>query len=227
VKAASTSSPENRLGVRVAMAANRVFCHNFHRITTFTPSRVPRKGAAILVCNHISGLDPMLIQAAIPRLVIWMMAKEYYDLKSLTWLYKLVDAIPVQRSGRDLTATRLALRALEQGRVLGVFPEGKLESSRDLLPFQTGVALMAIKAGVPVYPAYLDGTQRGKEMVAAISKPNHATLRFGPAIEFPRTSTSKESLEIATAAIQQAVNRLKVASDAANGVLVTNSIEKD
>jgi 1-acyl-sn-glycerol-3-phosphate acyltransferase len=201
------------------MAANRIFCHNFHEITTFSPSQLPRKGAAILVCNHISGLDPMLVQAASPRLVIWMMAKEYYDIKALTWLYKLVDAIPVERSGRDLTATRAALRALNQGRVLGVFPEGKLETSRDLLPFQTGVALMAIKTGVPVYPAYLDGTQRGKAMVAAISRANHATLRFGPPIDISGESTSKESLERATDAIQQAVQRLKVASEAGNGEL--------
>jgi 1-acyl-sn-glycerol-3-phosphate acyltransferase len=147
------------------------------------------------------------------------MAREYYDIKALTWLYKLVDAIPVERSGRDLTATRAALRALNEGRVLGVFPEGKLETSRDLLPFQTGVALMAIKTRVPVYPTYLDGTQRGKAMVPAISRANHANLRFGPPLDFSRESTSKESLERATDAIQQAVQRLKVASEGANGQL--------
>lgn len=162
-----------------------------------------------MVCNHISGLDPMLIQSACPRLIIWMMAKEYYDLPSLTWLYKLIEAIPVERSGRDLAATRAALRALHEGRVVGIFPEGKIETSQCLLPFQTGVALMAIKTGVPVFPAYLDGTQRGREMVDAVMHPNRATICFGPAVEFARDCTSREALERATERIKEAVWNLR------------------
>jgi len=210
----SNSSPDARLDVSIAKSANRLFCRTFHRVTTFSPPRLPRSGPAILVCNHVSGLDPLLIQSSIPRLVIWMMAQEYYDMKSLTWLYKIVEAIPVQRSGRDTAATRGALRALAHGRIVGIFPEGKIETSRDLLPFQTGVAMIAIKQKVPVYPAYLDGTQRGKEMVDAVVRPNQATLRFGPPVEFPRDSTTKEALEHATAQIRAAVQKLKDETEA-------------
>jgi len=199
--------------VSLAQAANRLFCRCYHDVRVDAGAPLPRRGAAILVCNHVSGLDPMLIQSASGRLITWMMAKEYYDLKSLTWLYKLVEAIPVERSGRDLAATRSALRALGHGRVLGIFPEGKIETSRDLLPFQTGVGMMAIKTGVPVFPAYLDGTQRGKTMVDAIIHPRYATIRFGPAVEFSRASTSKDSLDQATEAIKNAIFALKLASD--------------
>ena len=137
------------------------------------------------------------------------MAKEYYDVRSLAWVYKTVGAIPVARSGRDLTATRLALRALEAGRILGVFPEGKIAPTLELLPFQTGVALMAIKAGVPVYPAYLDGTQRGKEMVPAVLIPRRAMLRFGPPVPIDRSSTSREALEGQTRRIRDAIEGLQ------------------
>ena len=64
--------------------------------------------------------------------------------------------------------------------------------------FQIGVAMMAIKTGVAVYPAYLDGTQRGKEMVEAVLTPNHARLIFGPPVEFDRGSTAPEALAAAT-----------------------------
>ena len=203
------------MGVSLAQAANRLFARCFHNVTVYAGATLPRRGAAILVCNHISGLDPMLVQSTSGRLITWMMAKEYYDLKSLNWLYKLVEAIPVARSGRDLAATRAALRALGHGRVLGIFPEGKFETSRDLLPFQTGVAMMAIKTGVPVFPAYLDGTQRGEESVArAVMYPRRATLRFGLPVEFPRDSTSREALEEATETIKSAVFALKLASEA-------------
>lgn len=151
----------------------------------------------------------MLIQSACRRLIVWMMAREYYDIRSLTWLYKVVEAIPVERSGRDLSATRAALRALNHGHIVGIFPEGKIETDQNLLPFQTGVALMAIKTGVPVYPAYLDGTQRGKEMVPAVAHPNRAVIQFGDPVEFPRDSTSKEALEAATERIRDAVWALR------------------
>jgi 1-acyl-sn-glycerol-3-phosphate acyltransferase len=214
VKSRSIATAEDGVGVRVAQAANRVFCRGYHQLSVLSPDPLPLRGPAILVCNHISGLDPLLVQSACRRLIVWMMAAEYYQIKSLSWLFKMVRAIPVDRSGRDLAATRAALRALSQGHILGIFPEGRIEPDHDLLPFQTGVALMAIKTAVPVYPAYLDGTQRGKEMVEAVAGPNHARLRFGPAVDFDRHSTSKESLESATAQIRRAVAILKARTDA-------------
>jgi 1-acyl-sn-glycerol-3-phosphate acyltransferase len=200
---------------RLLKAGNVLLSRVYHRVKIHRPPHLPRTGAAILVCNHVSGLDPLLIQSVCPRLIVWMMAREYYDIKALTWVYRAVDAIPVDRSGRDLAATRAALRALEAGRIVGIFPEGRIETDRDLLPFQTGVALIAIKTGVPVYPAYLDGTQRGKEMVAAVAQPNKASITFGPAVEFDRSSTSKDALEAATQKITEAVRHLKTDCEAA------------
>jgi 1-acyl-sn-glycerol-3-phosphate acyltransferase len=157
----------------------------------------------------------MLIQAGCRRMIVWMMAKEYYDLKSLRWFYEAIEAIPVARSGRDMTATRAALRSLDKGRVVGIFPEGRIETERELLPLQTGMALMAIKTGVSVYPAYLDGTQRGKEMVPAIVGPNRVTLGFGKPLNFKGMGTSREELEAATEEIRQAVLELRSRSGVA------------
>ena len=214
IKAAPDSTrPEDRLAIRLLQAFDMCFARIYHRINVLSPQRLPKHGPAILICNHVSGLDPMLIQSVCPRLIVWMMAREYYEIRGLHTIFRTVEAIPVDRGGRDLAATRAALRALEAGRILGVFPEGKIETSRQLLPFQTGVALMAIKAGVPVYPAYLDGTQRNKKMVQAFLYPNVASLAFGPAVEFDAGSTSKEVLQAATDRFTEAVARLKVATE--------------
>ena len=204
-------SAETRPGIRIAQAANRLYTRLYHRVTTLAPPQIPRSGPAILVSNHVSGLDPMLIQSAVPRMIVWMMAKEYFDIKGLRWFFEQIEAIPVERSGRDLTATRSALRVLHEGRVLGIFPEGRIETDHDLLPFQTGVSLMAMKTGTPVYPTYLDGTQRGREMVDAFMWPSRAQLSFGPPITFERGATSRESLDHATDRIQQAVFSLRQA----------------
>ena len=200
---------EHRPIVRVLHTLNACFSRCYHRTIVLSPQRLPETGPAILVCNHTSGLDPLLIQSACRRAVIWMMAKEYYNLPVLYTFFRTIDVIPVDRGGKDLASTRSALRALAAGRVLGVFPEGRIERTRDLMPFQPGVAMMAIRAKVPVYPAYLDGSQRRQTMINAFLSRNNATLTFGPPVAFDRSSTSKESLEAATAAIQGAVKALK------------------
>ena len=195
--------------MRLLYAGNVLVSRVYHRLQVLRPARLPRRGPAILVCNHISGLDPLLIQSACRRVITWMMASEYYDVKVIGWVFRTVEAIPVDRSGRDLAATRAALRAIAAGRIVGIFPEGRIETDHELLPFQTGVALMAIKTGVPVFPAYLEGTQRGKEMLPALLVPNRARLAFGPEVQFDRSSTSKSTLEQATDKIRIAVEDLK------------------
>lgn len=201
--------PENRPAVRLLLAANHAFARWYHRVRMDSPCRLPRTGPAILVCNHVSGLDPLLIQSGCPRLITWMMAREYYQVKSLRWVFRTIGAIPVERSGRDLKATREALRALEAGRVIGVFPEGRIEDSGELLPFHTGVALLAMRSGAAVYPAYLEGTQRNKEMVKAFVWPNRARLRFGEPIRLEESGGSREALKAATQRIHEAVAALR------------------
>jgi len=202
--------PESRPIIRMLQAADVCYARIYHRLSVVAPCRLPRDGPAILVCNHVSGLDPVLIQSACPRLITWMMAREYYEKRGLHWIFRTVGAIPVDRSGRDLAATRAALRALEAGRILGVFPEGRIETTRELLPFQTGVAMMALKTHVPVFPAYLDGSQRNRDMLDAMLRPCVASLAFGPAIDLqPKGVAAHTSLECVTAEIQGAVARLQ------------------
>jgi 1-acyl-sn-glycerol-3-phosphate acyltransferase len=199
---------EDRLAIRAMYLLNFCMARMFHRTIVCSPCQLPKQGPAILVCNHTSGLDPFFIQTTTRRIIIWLLAKEFYEIRVLKRAFKLIHVIPVERSGRDLAATRAALRALADGSVLGIFPEGKIETTGKLLPFQVGAAMMAIKTGVPVYPAYVDGTQRGKKLFMAFLERQRATLRFGPPVEFDRSSGSRPVLEAATAQIEAAVAAL-------------------
>ncbi len=181
----------------------------FHRVEALSPCRLPKTGPAIVICNHTSGLDPHLIQAACPRLITWMMAREYYDVPILRQLLDLVGVIPVARNGRDMGATRAALRALERGQVLGIFPEGGIESSDVLEPFQPGVAMMALRTGAPVFPAYLDGTQRRREMLDAFLHPQNATIAYGDRIALDRHADDRDKLATATKSLENAVEQLR------------------
>jgi 1-acyl-sn-glycerol-3-phosphate acyltransferase len=194
----------------VLRAMNVCFSRIYHHLTVATPCTLPRRGPAILVCNHISALDPVLIQAASPRLIRWMMAGEYYSQPSLRWLLDLVGTIPVERTGRDLAATRAALRALEMGYVLGVFPEGKIETSQELLPFQNGLVLLGAKSQAPICPAYIDGSQRYLDMLPAYLRPQRSTLTFGQPIKLNREDASRQRIDEAGSKLQSAVEILRL-----------------
>jgi 1-acyl-sn-glycerol-3-phosphate acyltransferase len=202
---------ERRWFVRLGMPFVRSFAFVFHGLRVVTPCPLPpRAGGAILVCNHTSSLDPVLLQAAAPRIITWMMAKEYARIPGMRVLMNGIEPILVERSGRDMAATRSALRALKDGKILGLFPEGKIETTPKLLEFQTGVALLAMKSGAPVYPAYLDGTQRCKSMMEGLFKPHQITLAFGPPVDLQTNGEEgREALESATERIRAAVAALE------------------
>jgi 1-acyl-sn-glycerol-3-phosphate acyltransferase len=213
--ALSAERYERRWLTRVALGVNLLYSRVYHQVRVVGRCGVPRNGAAILASNHISGLDPLLLQSACPRLIRWMMAREYYDVPGLRKQLDAIGAIPVERSGRDLAATRAALRALADGCVLGVFPEGRIATRNEVLPFQMGIGLLAVKSGVAVYTAHVRGSQYGKEMTEALSEPQSARLAFGPAVDFGDMSRSGKPsavYEEATERIETAVKRLGVAS---------------
>ena len=209
------SRPEDRFSIRVLHLVNTLFGRVYHNLKVLTPATVPRQGPAIVICNHISPIDPVLVQSTCTyRLITWMMAKEYMDLPYLGSVFRKLDVIPVDRGTRETGPLRTALRRLHEGRIIGIFPEGKISSTKDMLDFQTGVALMAIRAKVPVYPAYLDGTQRGKEMVPALLSRSRSAIAFGPEVIFNRKDTSKENIDAATASLKFAMENIKLEVDA-------------
>jgi 1-acyl-sn-glycerol-3-phosphate acyltransferase len=195
--------------IRSGVWLARQFASYFHRITVVRPFPAGLSGPIIIACNHISYLDPLCLQAACPRLITWMMAQEYYDLPGVNWVCRQVRAIPVQRQGRDMAATRAALRALEEGRILGLFPEGRLETARQLLPFQVGIALLAMRSRATVVPTYIEGTQRGQSFADSYLAPQRTRLRFGRPFDLLAYSADRDGLQAATDQIHAAVDTLR------------------
>ena len=136
---------------------NRLFCRHYHRLHG-DHLALPAQGPAIVVANHLSGLDPMLLLAASPRPLRFIIASEQYHRFGLTWLFRAVGCIPVDRGGRPERAFREALKALQQGEVIAIFPHGTIhldhEPRRRLKP---GAVRLAEMAGCPIHPVRLDG----------------------------------------------------------------------
>lgn len=129
------------------------------RTTTSGRFQIADHQGAVIICNHTSSIDPSFVQLAADRCAHWMVAREYFKMPLLSWVFGVCGAIPVRRGGADIEATRLAIKYLKQGDLVGMFPEGRINTTDEiLLPGRPGVVLIALKARVPVIPCYVSGT---------------------------------------------------------------------
>jgi 1-acyl-sn-glycerol-3-phosphate acyltransferase len=195
--------------------ADRLYSRCFHHVDVHGVNRVPRRGPGLIVCNHLSSLDPVLLQSTISRPVIWMMAREYFELPFLGEIFRALEIIPVARDGKDSTALRAALRALASRRLLGIFPEGRLSKTSGLGTFETGAALIAVRSGATVFPVRLEGTTRGESMVGAFTRPQRVRLHYADPMTL-KPDRSLAALEEATASIRATIDGLDVVGKPAN-----------
>lgn len=210
--------PEIRGGKRVLWWLNAFYCAFWHRLEVIGTAPLPEHGPAILIANHTCGIDHMILQAGCQRVLGFMIAQEYYDHRLCHPFCKILSCIPVRRDGRDVAATRAALRALAQGRVVPIFPEGRITpaSGREFGPAKPGAAFIALHANVPVIPAYIRGTPETNEIVKSLITPSNARLTFGPPVDLSRFArgdrVDKESVEEATKILMDAIIALRDAS---------------
>lgn len=135
---------------------NRLFCRLWHRLE-HTEFKLP-DGPVILVGNHICGLDPLLVQASVNRPVCFLMAREYYQkIWYMRWGFDMVGVIPVNPGGANSHAISEAIRELEQGNVLCLFPEGGANPPIPLHRILPGAAMIARETGAPIIPFRVSG----------------------------------------------------------------------
>jgi 1-acyl-sn-glycerol-3-phosphate acyltransferase len=123
----------------------------------FERMQVP-DGGFVVVANHASGLDPPLMQFAVPRRVRFMMAQEQMH-PALGWLWRRLQVLPVTYGPADAAMLREAVRHVRSGGVVGVFPEGAIERPPCVLaPFRDGVGALVALTKAPVVVLWISGT---------------------------------------------------------------------
>jgi 1-acyl-sn-glycerol-3-phosphate acyltransferase len=148
----------------------------------------------IVVCNHTAGLDPMLVQVSCPFFIRWMMAQ---DMRAsvLEWFWRFWQVIFVDRERRDSGGVRLALRHLQRGGVIGIFPEGALERpARQLLPFQAGAGLLIRKSGARVLTVTIEDTPQYDPAWASLWHFSRSRIHFREVIDYSGTDLSAQGI---------------------------------
>jgi len=135
--------------------------HSMYRVRHEGLDNIPEEGAALLVCNHVSFVDALLIAGAVRRPVRFVMYYRIYNLPVLNFFFRTVGAIPIAGRSEDLLIYERAFRDiagyLAAGELVCVFPEGKLTTSGEIDTFKSGTTTILGQTAVPVIPMALRG----------------------------------------------------------------------
>ena len=113
------------------------------------------KGKFIVYSNHRSAIDPVFIHCMLKRKPRFMGKKEAFRNRFFAWVITGLGAFPVDRDHADMTAIKTAFKILNDGEVLGIFPEGKRSTDGNMGEFLSGAAMMAVRAKAPMLPVYI------------------------------------------------------------------------
>lgn len=163
---------KGEIGYSLLTPIMRVLFRLYYNPKIINKEVIPKEGPILIVGNHKHIYDQCLTIMATKRVIHYMAKKEYFDGK-MAWFFKLVGCIPVDRSIKDHNATDKALKVLNSGGAIGLFPEGTRNKTKDvfLLPFKFGTVSMAKKTNATIIPFGLTGDYKFRS--------KNLTIRYG------------------------------------------------
>ncbi|HLG75141.1 MAG TPA: lysophospholipid acyltransferase family protein [Ktedonobacteraceae bacterium] len=162
---------------------------------------VPRRGPYILASNHLSWMDVPLVPAYVPGKVVYM-AKEELFYGKVWWITRFLGAFPVKRGEGDRQALRTADELLKKKKVLVIFPEGTRSKTHTLAKGHAGLGMIALRAGVPVVPVAIWGSEHVLKKFGA-----EVTISYGaPFVLKPKgAKVTREDIADATEEIMRRI----------------------
>ncbi len=145
---------------KILRSALWVFTHLICRYRVSGLDHIPSQGPLLIVANHLSWYDPILVGVVLPRRAWFFTKVELFRWPILGLGCRLTGQIPVHRGESDRAALEKGLSYLQEGKVLVVFPEGSVAQQGQMIAARMGAAMLAIRSGVPVLPIAHTGTRR-------------------------------------------------------------------
>jgi 1-acyl-sn-glycerol-3-phosphate acyltransferase len=189
---------------RILRVVARVFFGVVFRLQVSGLENIPRQGPVVICSNHISNWDPPLLGTPLPRKIHYMAKEELFRIPGLAWLITALGAFPVKRGGVSKESIRVALRLLEEGHMLGIFPQGTRGETGGM--GKKGAASLAIRTNAIVIPTAIIGEYRLFRRMKIV---------FGEPIDLDEYKNgTSESLEKATDRIMEGIRKLISANKA-------------
>ena len=140
---------------------------------------VPETGGALMLSNHQSNLDPILIGLSCNRGLNYVARQTLFRFRPLAWLMTSAGGFPIDREGGGLAGLKETLRRLKQGRIVVLFPEGTRTRDGEVQPLKPGFSAIARRAGVPLVPLAIDGAFDAWPRGRRLPRPAVIHVQFG------------------------------------------------
>lgn len=185
-----------------------VILNIFCKIEVEGLENIPKEGPVVVVANHRSFWDPVVLGIILNRKVFMMAKEELFNIPILKNIIRGMGAFPVKRGKPDRNALRIAAKILEDGSMLGLFPEGTRSQTDELLPAQPGAALFAMRSKAPILPIGLNNTKA----IFKKFRPS-VVVNIGNVLVYPEIYDSKassEDLEIVSQDMMKSIKKLLI-----------------
>jgi 1-acyl-sn-glycerol-3-phosphate acyltransferase len=176
--------PREPIPFKFAQTLCRVFTSLYFDLKVWGIEHVPRTGGVLLVSNHQSFLDPILLGVRLPRSLSYMAKSELFEVNPVfTWLIRSLGAFPVRQTGSAAGAIKESVERLQEGHALNIFPEGARTETGEIGPIEKGVVLVIRRAKVPVVPVAIHGSFEAWPKGAKRSHAHPIRMAYGPAMD--------------------------------------------
>ncbi len=144
---------------------------------------IPKTGGVLILANHQSYLDPVLLAVQLNRPVSFLARSGLFSNRFFAWLIRSLNAFPVRQGAGDVGAVKESIRRLQQGHMLVIYPEGSRTEDGELQPIEAGAALIVRRAGVPVVPAVIEGSFAAWPRGRKLFRPARIEVLYGPPLQ--------------------------------------------
>jgi 1-acyl-sn-glycerol-3-phosphate acyltransferase len=166
---------------------------------------IPATGPLIIVANHVTYADPVLVSIPVRRPVHYMAWNALFAVPGLAWLIRRLRAFPVEIESADPKATREALRLLQAGEAVMIFPEGGRSPDGRLQRFKPGAFRLACSLGIPMLPVTIVGGHESWPPGRMLPRPGRLTITYHPPITPPASRDVKEAARALAPAVHRVV----------------------
>jgi 1-acyl-sn-glycerol-3-phosphate acyltransferase len=186
---------EGPLGYRILRGVLRLILRIFFKLKVRGIENLPQSRRVILAGNHTSLMDGVVVMAAYPRKVYFLVAESVFKKKFLGFVSRHLGFIPVKKESLNKEAIREAIRILESRSALGIFPEGRITADGKLTEGKGGVAMIALKTGASVIPFAIEGAYYAWPLLQKYPRRHPIEIRFGKPLDvrdydFPQELTN-------------------------------------
>ena len=193
---------------KLAQLLVRVWCSIWFDLKVYGIKNVPHSGGVLIVSNHQSYLDPLVLGARVPRPMSYMAKSELFKNPVFSRLIRSLGAFPVRQGAGDVRAIKETVQRLQEGRVLNIFPEGSRTEDGTIQPMEPGVALVVRKARVPILPTAIHGSYDAWPKGKKIFRRHPVQIVYGPPIEVSGMK-GDQIVRVIDAAIREMYGRLR------------------